>query len=178
MGLILNSYLYPLPATDTICYPYRLIAGTTNPRAYNYTYIYIIYKYIYLYTHINIYIYKYVYIIYIHKYIYTHRHIYTYISIVGTRVCGHAYNIFIPARKKHIRLRIKPAPMPAGIHSYPNSHPIGFLPVGTQVKCAHGHPYVHKTCSVHLTRLSGGVTYLVPFLRAIYTCQTHPYEIS
>jgi hypothetical protein len=59
----------------------------------------------------------------------------------GMRVCGHGYNIFIPTRKKPVGLRIKPVPVPTGANSHPNPHPIGFLPAGTWVKCAHCHPY-------------------------------------
>jgi hypothetical protein len=47
-------------------------------------------------------------------------------SLDGTRVCGYRYNIFIPARKKSVRLRIKLASVPAGINSHSITHLIGF----------------------------------------------------
>jgi hypothetical protein len=44
--------------------------------------------------------------------------------------------------KKLVGLIIKPVPVPMGTNSHPNPHPIGFLPAGTQVKCACCHPYL------------------------------------
>jgi hypothetical protein len=43
--------------------------------------------------------------------------------------------------KKPVGLIIKPVPVPMGTNSHPKLHPIGFLPAGTRVKCAHCHPY-------------------------------------
>jgi hypothetical protein len=63
---------------------------------------------------------------------------YIYIHTCG--VCGFAgtSTTFLYPREKTVGLKIKP--VPTGTNSHPNLHPIGFLPAGTRVKCAHCHP--------------------------------------
>jgi hypothetical protein len=71
-----------------------------------------------------------------------HTHIITYIyPIVGMQVCGYGYNVFIPARKKPVGLRIKSTSVPTNINSHQTPHPIWFLLAGTLVKCVRCHPY-------------------------------------
>jgi hypothetical protein len=114
----------PVPVT---CDRYNMLSiplstGTTNlrvyPRAHKYTHIiYIIYIYICLYT------YKFTY-----TNMYTHTHTYIiYISTVGTRVCRHGYNIFIPARKnsrvanqttRTRRYKLTPKPTPYRVFTH------------------------------------------------------------
>jgi hypothetical protein len=67
---------------------------------------------------------------------------YRVVEIYPLWVCGFAATgtIFLYMREKHVGLRIKPAPIHAGINSHPNPHHIGFLPAGTRVKCARCHP--------------------------------------
>jgi hypothetical protein len=55
--------------------------------------------------------------VYIHKYTYTHTYIHC--GYAGLR---HEYNIFIPVRKKHIGLRIKPVLTGTNLHLNPKAY--------------------------------------------------------
>jgi hypothetical protein len=60
---------------------------------------------------------------------------YIYLCVGGGTRVRDTNTSFHTHEKKPVRLRIKPAPLPAGISSHPNMHPIRFLPIGTHIKC-------------------------------------------